>query len=232
MTDAITLSVAEGRRYQERSLAKRRKDLEAEEEHLAQLKARDAPPAPPKAKPSCWVCGEPVISGRNMGVIGLISPQTVLAHAPTGEGAGCWTVLQRARATVLPHCKIGPKLHDKSKGDRLLRAEVDRMLTLPKFQAEIASQWQNSYHLTTKSPEAIRLDRIENEMRELQVKLYGVKNIPNLSDYQKERDLAEATKRVDDRQREKYVDPDIEFEDGPASREENYPGEHTIENER
>lgn len=230
--DQVTLSVAEGRRYQERSLAKRRAALEADEADLAERQARDNPPAPPKAKPTCWVCGDEVQSGRNMGVAGLITGRTELVHAPTGQGAGCWTVMARARSTILPLCKVGPKLHDKPKGDILLRAEIDRLMTLPKFQAEVAGQWENSYHLSAKSPVAILEDKINQKFEELKRRQLGSRE-PDQGyrkatlDALRER----ATKDVREEEKARYSDPDIAFNETPA-RPENYEGEHTTENER
>ncbi len=229
MTDAaITLTVKQGREWQARQLAKRRKDLEEEEAHLAELQARDDPPAPPSPKPECWICHEPVQSGRNMGVIGLITGATVLAHAQTGQTGGCWTIMQRARQTILPKCKTGPKKHDKNLGDRLLRAEIDRMMTMPKYQAEVAKQWENSYHLTAKTGLAIRVDRIEQELKDYQLRQYGAENRDSgrLTPYQQEHDLAVVTKIVDEREAARYADPDIEFSDDPAHKDEHYPGEH------
>lgn len=225
--DAITLSVAEGRRYQERSLAKRRKDLEADEENLKALQVRDNPPAPPKPKATCWICSEPVESGRNMGMTGLITGTTVMVHARTGQAGGCWSIMQRARGTILPKCKTGPKTHDKPRGDILLRAEIDRMLTQPKYIAEVADQWGPSYSLTAKTGIAVRMDKIEQEFQVLKRAQLGSRE-PDQG-YRKAtldalRERAEHN--VDEREADLYSDPDVEFDEGPADHPENYAGEH------
>lgn len=227
MTDPITLSVAEGRRYQERSLAKRRAVLEEEEAHLAELQARDAPPAVVKEKAKCWICSEPVESGRNMGMTGLITGATVMVHARTGQAGGCWSIMQRARQTILPKCKVGPKLHNKPRGDILLRAEIDRMLTLPKFQAEVADQWSPSYSLTAKTGIAVRMDKIEQEFKVLKrAQLNSSEPEQGWKKATLDALRERATHNVDEREAALYSDPDIEFDEGPADHPENYEGEH------
>ncbi|KKL19000.1 hypothetical protein LCGC14_2469890, partial [marine sediment metagenome] len=181
--------------------------------------------APPKPKTRCWVCGEEVRSGRNMGVFGLISPAIVTAHAQTGQGAGCWTILARARSTILPKCKIGPKRHDVNMGDRLLREEIDKMLTQPKWQAEIRGQWENSFHLSQRSGAATLQDKVEQEFKKLKREKLSSRE-PDQG-YRKET-LAwlrqQAEENVTASERARYSDADIEFrKSGTAP---NYAGEH------
>lgn len=199
---------------------------------LAAAEAAENPPATPKPPQVCVFCGSTLKAWGDRGTFGIqstISGKSVLCHNQTAQpGEGCWQLYQRAKATVLPHCKVGPKRHNKALGDKLLIEEVARLLTMPKHQGNIAAQFEPTYHLTAKTGEQVRLDKIENELKELRQRLRGGQTGNELS---QAADLAAATKAVDEREASRYVDEDIEFGDTPV-RAENYDGEHATENER
>ena len=225
--------VVAARRQQAKELARRRKELEIDETWLGRLEEQEAAEtAPPPPKVKCYVCQAEPVSGRGMGVNSLITGASVLCHVQTGQQGGCWSIMQRARAAILPHCRTGPKVHDKILGDRLLREEVDRLMTRPKFQAEVAGQWEASYHLTAKTAVAVRMDKIEQEFEVLKRAQLGSREPEQGYREDTLRALRErATHNVDEREAARYTDPDVEFSETPA-RDENYPGEHQTENER
>lgn len=210
----ITASVLRTRAAQRKALEK---SIKAGQDALTEIDKLDEVAAPPAKEPAvCVMCGSESKAWGDRGGFGIthtIGGIRALCHNQTSSlGEGCWQLYARARGNVLlmKGVKVGQHgKYNKPLADKLLIAEVGRLMQVPKHQANIAAQFE-SVGFGAKTGEQVRLSKIETELAELRVRLRGGQTGNKLA---QKADLAEATKRVDEREaaRHEDYDDDIEF---------------------
>ena len=214
MTSIIVKSRAGQKKIAERQLAAAQGMLDS----IAADEAKENPPAPPKAPPTCVMCGAESKSWGDRGQFGVqhtIGGIRALCHNQTqAMGEGCWQLYTRAKGNVLlmKGVKIGQHgRYNKPLADELLIEECARMMALPKHQADIAAQFEPTGGGSKKSGQALWNAKIETELKELRQWKRGGQTGNEIA---QAADLAEATQTVAEREASRHDDVDIEFQDG------------------